>query len=100
MAEGDARHEAVIRRETAAWERQKARAEASEENFKKTFADLMKQEEVKRALAADAQQATKDPSRRTSSRNLDTLRESFSCEGYAGGEVITGNESFPWDRDR
>ena len=99
MEQRDSQHEMTMGRYIREHERQKARAESSEENFKKTFADLMRQQHIKESLAADAQAATKDNSRRESSRNLDSLREQCRRTGYESDETITGNEPLPWDAD-
>jgi len=99
MADDSARHEAVLRKWEREEERKKAKAEASEVNFKKTFADQLKRPEVKRSIAIDAQQATKDPSRVATSRNLDELRNRVSYAGYDSDEVITGSEERPWEND-
>lgn len=83
------------------WQRDKERLEASVEakkqTFNKTFADLLRQENVKRALAMDAQAATKDPNRREASRDLESLRNRSVHKGYESDEIITGMEPMPWD---
>jgi hypothetical protein len=95
--QGDMQHEFAMQKYIREHDRLKARVEASEKNFTSTFADLMKQENVKRQLAADAQAATKDPNRNAGSRDLDSLREQHVSRGYHSDEVITGNEDRPWE---
>jgi hypothetical protein len=95
--QGDMQHEFAMQKYIREHDRLKARAEASEENFRTTFADLIKQENVKRQLAADAQAATKDPNRNAGSRDLDALRVQSVNRGYHSDEVITGNEDRPWE---
>lgn len=94
----DAAGSAVLRRWERDIERQKARTEAAEKNCKGTLAELLKQENVKRAIAMDAQAATKDPSRRAASRNIESLKENFISRGYFSDEIITGNEPRPWEQ--
>ena len=96
--ENDPASEAVIQRWRRDKERLEAKTEASEQNFKKTFADLLRQEDVKRSLAMDAQAATRDPSRRENTRSIDALRDRAVHRGYDSDEVITGLEPNPWDR--
>lgn len=93
MADNDARGEMVIRREEAKLERAKAKLEAYQENMEKTIANLLKQERVKKALAADAMDATRNPGRR---------QEIFDKAGnglYSRDqeEVVTGEEPRPWE---
>jgi hypothetical protein len=95
----EARHEAVLRRWEREIERQRARAGASEENFKKTFADLMRQENIKRSIAMDAQNATRDPSRHAQTRDVEALKDNFINRGYISDEVISGLEPLPWEND-
>lgn len=77
--------------------KRKAKAEASVQNFKKTFANALKQEEIKRQLVADAHAATQDPNRRAPSGDIQQLREMHSFHGYRGKEIITGMEPRPWE---
>lgn len=89
---------AVVERWRREKERLEAKVEATEQSVEKTLADLLRQENVKRALAMDAQAATKDPSRRENTRNIDALRDRSVHRGYESDEVITGLEPLPWDR--
>ena len=98
MDEYDAKGSAVIRRWEREKERAEARAQAAEENFKKTFADLLRRDDVKRNLAMDAQAATKDSGRQESTRSIDALRDRALHRGYESDETITGLEPLPWDR--
>jgi hypothetical protein len=92
----DAQNSATIRREEAAWERKKAKAEALEENCKNTLANLMKQDTQKRAVARDMKDATADRDR------LEKIKS--KVEGGEGiffndDEVITGIDmDRPWER--
>ena len=95
----DRQHEIAMQKYTREHENLKAKAAASEVNFKETFADLLKQESVKRNLAMDAREATRDNTRIAPSRNLDSLRENFVNRGYESDEVITGDEPRPWEQD-
>jgi len=92
----DAQDSATMRREEAAWERKKAKAEALEENCKNTLASLMKADNQKRAVARDMKDATE---------HRDRLKEIESkVQGGEGlyfddDEVITGiNMDRPWER--
>ena len=96
MQEHDAKGQAVINRWAREEERKKARAEASEENFKKTFADTLRQENVKKALAREAKDAVDNPQRRDAI--FDQASEGTS-RGYNDHEVITGEEPRPWEND-
>lgn len=88
----DSRGESLIRREEAKLERAKAKAEAYENNMRETIASLLKQENVKRALAKDAMAATRDPGRR------DAIYDKAGAGTYDDDlEVITGDEPRPWE---
>lgn len=87
----------VVTRAKREKERLEASVAASEQNFKKTFADLFRQDVVKRNLALDAQAATKDPNRRENTRNVDVLRDRGIYRGYESDETITGFEQ--WLKD-
>jgi hypothetical protein len=96
--ENDPQSVAVIERWRRDKERLEAKVEASEKNFQKTFGDLLRNDNVKRALAQDAQAATKDPGRRENTRSIDALRNRSIHRGYDSDETITGLEPLPWDR--
>jgi len=90
----NARHEAVVNRETQKHERQKAKAEAAEQNMTRTLAGLLKQENVKKALARDAMAATRDESR------FQDIHKRAGAGTYDNDrEVITGDEPRPWESD-
>jgi hypothetical protein len=90
----DRRHEATLRKWEREDERRKARAEASEANFSKTFADELKKQHVKKSLAAEAQTATKNPNAR--SELMHTASEGTS-RAMDDDEVVTGMENRPWE---
>jgi hypothetical protein len=92
MADHEARAQITIQREERKLERKKAKAEASEENMKKTLAAMFKNEAQKKALARDAMAATKDNSRR------DEIFDKAGAGAYDNDrEVITGEEPRPWE---
>ena len=94
MADDEARGAATIRKWEREEERKRAKAEASEENFAKTFANELKKENIKKALAREAKDAVDNPNRRTELH--DTASEGTS-RALDEGEVITGDEPRPWE---
>jgi hypothetical protein len=93
MADYEAQGNATIRKWEREEERKKAKAEAAEENFSKTFANLLKQDNVKKALARDAKNATNNPN---AHKNLMAQAEHGTSQGLDEGE-ITGMEERPWE---
>lgn len=91
----EAQGNAVLRKWEREEERKRAKAEAATENFTKTFANLLKQENVKRALARDAKDATTS---QNANRNLMTQAEFGTSLEMDEGE-ITGMEERPWEKD-
>ncbi len=89
----DGRHDAVLRKWEREEERKKANAEAAESNFAKTFAAELKKQSVKKALAAEAQNATKNPDART---ELMRTAQGGTSRPVDEGE-ITGMEDRPWE---
>jgi hypothetical protein len=90
----DGRHESTLRKWEREEERKKARAEASEANFVKTFADELRKQSVKKALAAEAQTATKNPGART---ELMQAASEGTSRAMDDDEVVTGMEDRPWE---
>jgi hypothetical protein len=93
--ENDPRGEATIRKWEREEERKRARAEASEANFAKTFADELRKQSVKKALAAEAQTATKNPGART---ELMQAANEGTSRAMDEDEIVTGMEDRPWER--
>ena len=60
----DAQNNALIQQEARKLEKARVKAEALEENMEKTLTDLLKQASVKKTLARDAMEATRNPQRR------------------------------------
>lgn len=90
----DVRGELLIQREAARLERKKAKAKAHEENMVKTISAFLKQEKIKRAIAADTARAIKDPSRRK--EIFDRAQRGTYDNDF---EIITGWEERPWEED-
>ena len=88
----DGRHEAVLRKWEREDDRKKAKAEASEANFIKTFAAELKKESVKKALAREAQIATKNPN-----ANADLMNQASEGTSVGDDEIITGDAPRPWE---
>jgi len=101
---------ATIRKWEREIERGKARADASEANFTKTFADTLKQENAKKALARAAREAVDQQERGQSNPAVDRVKGSGSDSIFgdgqstvvygANGDVdpsITGKEPRPWE---
>lgn len=92
MADNQAQGEMLIRREEANLERRRAKLAASEENMKSTLAALFKNEEVHKALALEAINLTKNPSRRD-----ELLDKSAGGLYNDDGVIVTGKEPRPWE---
>lgn len=92
--ERDVKGEMLIRREERKLERAREKAEAYEKNMEKTIADLLKQESVKKALAKDAMEATRDQTRRT-----ELFEKAGSGMFKKDDEIITGEfeSTRPWE---
>jgi hypothetical protein len=94
MGERDysAQNNALIEKETRKFERAKEKAEALEDSATKTMAALLKQQSVKRILAKDAHDATKDRGRRAEIFKI-------AAEGAYNQDqdVVTGDEPRPWE---
>lgn len=95
MADYEAQANATLRKWEREEEQKKARAEASEKNFVETFANLLKQENVKRALARDAKNATTNPN---VNQSLMAQAKYGTSHPMDEGE-ITGLEDRPWEKD-
>lgn len=91
--EYNARHDAVVAREREKHHRKIAKAEAAEQNMVRTIAGLLKQDNVKRALAPDVIAASKDESR------LQEIHKQARGGTHCGeDETITGIDmSRPWE---
>lgn len=93
MSERDysAAHNATIRKWEREEERRRSRADASEENFKNTLVDSIKQERVRRSVVREVKEIIDNPNR---SDMFAKAGEGIS-KGYDDGEIITG-----WDEHR
>lgn len=94
MTETDRQHELILQREEEKKLRNKAKAEAFKENMLKTFAELLKNEDIKKALLQEAVDASKNEY----SQNP-FFKEASSGTYRDNGEVITGLEPRPWEDD-
>lgn len=92
-----AQDSATIRKWEREMERGKARADASEANFTKTFADALKQETGKKALARAAREAVDQQESGQSNPTLDKVKKGGGAMFGTDDEVVTGNEPRPWE---
>lgn len=93
MADYEAQGNATIRKWEREEERKRAKAEASEANFSKTFANELKKANVKKVLAKEAKDAVDNPNRRDDLMDAATQGTSRAIDD---GEV-TGMEDRPWE---
>ena len=95
MSDEDTRGRMLIEREERKLERARAKLDAYQKNMEETIANLLKKENVKKALARDAMAATRDPGRRD--RIFEQAGEGLFTDD---DEVVTGEfeERRPWDR--
>lgn len=96
MPDYEAQGQTVINKWAREEERKKAKAEAAEQNFKKTFADTLRQENAKKALAREAKEAVDNPQRRD---EIFVDASEGTSRGYNDREIITGEEPRPWEND-
>lgn len=92
-----AQNQAVINRWEREMNRARAKAEASEENFQKTFADVLRSQNNKRALAREAKAAVDSGERGNVDPTLTRVREGGGAMYGDDDEVITGEEPRPWE---
>ncbi len=91
MAERDysAAHEATIRKWTREEERRQSRANASEENFKNTLVNSIRQEKVRRSVVREVKEVIDNPNR----SEMFSAASDGTSRGYDDGEIITGWEN-------
>lgn len=90
----DSRGEMLIRREEKKFESAKARAKSYEKNMTETISAFLKDGRIKKSIARDAMEATRDTSRR------DAIFEKAGQGLFnQDREIITGNEPRPWEND-
>lgn len=90
----DAKNQALMNRWERKLERERARAAASERNFKKTFADMLKDPNNKKTIARQAKEVIEG-----GESNNPLFRQAVEGITVNDGEVITGLEPRPWDDD-
>ena len=91
--EEDTRGRMLLEREERKLERAKAKLAATERHMTETIAALLRKENVKRALAKDAMEATRDRNRR------DKMFDIAGSGAYNDDQdgIITGDEPRPWE---
>ncbi len=107
----EARAAATINKWGREEDRKKARAEASEENFRKTFADEMKSANAKKALARAARESVDDHESGRGNTTLNKVRQGGGAmSGDSRSQIvrheegdtdssITGEEPRLWESD-
>lgn len=98
----DRADEACMAKERRKFDKDQAKHEALEDNFKKTFAGMMKQNAVKKALALEAREATRRGDRRFTGRSLEEIMEIAGRPNTVGsneGDRVTEAEAYsrPWE---
>jgi hypothetical protein len=87
----------VIAREAMRREREMEKLESTKQEIKSQIANLLRDDNARRATALEAKRATDsgyvDPMLRNPNAGHGTFR------GYFDNEVITGNEEKVWERD-
>lgn len=93
----DALGEMTLRREEARLERKKAKAEAYKENAAKTLSSLLKQDMVKKSIARDFMEATRNPERHNRRGNNNIFERAVQGSYKEDEELVTGFEPRPWE---
>jgi len=95
----DAADEACLAKEHRDKARREAKFEALEENFKKGFANMMKNPNVKKALAFEAREATRHSDGKFRGRSLEELGELSGRQFSNEGSQVTDEEALhrPWE---
>ena len=83
-------HRSVLSREAAKHHRREAKAEAAKENMEEAITAALKQDAIRRAVALEARDATRDPER------FRRIREKEDMWGSRDRDVPTGYDDNPY----
>ena len=95
----DAADEARMAKEHRDHDRKLAKLEALEDNFKKSISNMMRNPNVKKALAFEAREATRHSDGKFRGRSLEELGELSGRQFSNEGSQVTDEEALyrPWE---